>query len=115
MEINVRPGPNGWSVITVIGEVPANNADDLRNSIVAEVDAGHFHLVIEFAEDDYVDSTCLGVLVGGLKRCRAHDGSVNLLVPPGASRFPKILRMTGLTKVFGLFETLEEATMPPET
>ena len=47
---------------------------------------------------DFLDSTGLGVLVGGLKRVRAHEGTLRLVCTQ--ERILKIFRITGLTKVF---------------
>jgi anti-sigma B factor antagonist len=49
----------------------------------------------------------LGVLVGGLKRVRAHGGSLDLVCT--RERILKIFRVTGLAKVFGIFETVDQA------
>ena len=54
-----------------------------------------------------LDSTGLGVLVGGLKRVRAHDGSLDLVCTQ--ERILKIFRITGLTKVFGIHDSVDEA------
>ena len=56
---------------------------------------------------EFLDSTGLGVLVGGLKRVRAHDGSLDLVCT--RERILKIFRITGLTKVFGIHETVDQA------
>jgi anti-sigma B factor antagonist len=47
------------------------------------------------------------VLVGGLKRVRAHDGSLDLVCTQ--PRILKILKITGLTEVFGIYETVDQA------
>ena len=47
------------------------------------------------------------MLVGGLKRVRAHDGSLDLICTQ--ERILKIVRITGLTKVFGIHQTVEQA------
>jgi anti-sigma B factor antagonist len=54
-----------------------------------------------------LDSTGLGVLVGGLRRVRAHDGSLDLVCTQ--QRILKIFRITGLTEVFGIYETVDQA------
>ena len=56
---------------------------------------------------EFLDSTGLGVLVGGLRRVRAHDGSLDLVCT--RERILKIFRITGLTKVFGIHETVDQA------
>ena len=48
-----------------------------------------------------------GVLVGGLKRVRAHDGSLDLVCT--RERILKIFRITGLPKVFGIHQTVDQA------
>ena len=55
----------------------------------------------------FLDSTGLGVLVGGLKRVRAHDGSLDLVCTQ--QRILKILKITGLTQVFAIYETVDQA------
>ena len=55
----------------------------------------------------FLDSTGLGVLVGGLKRVRAHDGSLDLVCTQ--QRILKIFRITGLTEVFCIYQTVDQA------
>ncbi|MGO4750402.1 anti-sigma factor antagonist BldG, partial [Streptomyces sp. 2MCAF27] len=51
--------------------------------------------------------TGLGVLVGGLKRVRAHEGSLRLVC--NQERILKIFRITGLTKVFPIHTSVDDA------
>ncbi|HEY2267685.1 MAG TPA: STAS domain-containing protein, partial [Streptosporangiaceae bacterium] len=44
---------------------------------------------------------------GGLRRVRAHDGSLDLACTQ--QRILKIFRITGLTEVFGIYETVDQA------
>ncbi len=55
----------------------------------------------------FLDSTGLGVLVGGLKRVRTHHGSLDLVCTQ--ERILKIFKITGLTKVFGIYQTVDQA------
>jgi len=55
----------------------------------------------------FLDSNGLGVLVGCLKRVRAHDGSLDLVCT--RERILKIFKITGLTKAFGIHETVDQA------
>ena len=56
---------------------------------------------------EFLDSTGLGVLVGGLKKVRAHDGSLQLVC--NQDRLLKIFRITGLAKVFVIHDSADEA------
>ena len=42
-----------------------------------------------------------------LRRVRAHDGSLDLVCTQ--QRILKIFRITGLTEVFGIYETVDQA------
>ena len=68
---------------------------------------GSYQLVVNLDKVGFLDSTGLGVLVGGLKRVRAHDGSLDLVCTQ--QRILKIFRITGLTEVFGIYETVDQA------
>ena len=73
-------------------------------------DGERFEVVVTDAAPSDVAATGvagLGVLVGGLKRVRAHDGSLDLVCTQ--ERILKIFRITGLTKVFGIHNSVDEA------
>jgi len=95
------------TVVVVGGEIDVYTAPKLREQLVDLVNAGRYNLVIDMEGVDFLDSTGLGVLVGGLKRVRAHDGSLRLVCTQ--ERILKIFRITGLTKVFPLHDTVDEA------
>ena len=61
---------------------------------------------------EFLDSTGLGVLVGGLKKVRAHDGSLDLVCTQ--DRLLKIFRITGLAKVFVIHDSAEAAARPSQ-
>ena len=95
------------TIVEVGGEIDVYTAPRLREQLVDLVADGKYHLVVDMERVDFLDSTGLGVLVGGLKRVRAHDGSLRLVCTQ--ERILKIFRITGLTKVFGIHTSLEEA------
>jgi anti-sigma B factor antagonist len=89
---------DGHTIIEVGGEIDVYTAPKLRDKITELVGAGNYNLVIDMEKVDFLDSTGLGVLVGGLKKVRAHDGSMRLIC--NQERLLKIFRITGLAKVF---------------
>ena len=56
---------------------------------------------------EFLDSTGLGVLVGGLKKVRAHEGSLDLVCTQ--ERLLKIFTITGLAKVFTIHDSADAA------
>jgi len=89
---------DGRAVVAVGGEIDVYTAPRLRDRITELVGAGNYDLVIDLEAVEFLDSTGLGVLVGGLKKVRAHGGSLELVCTQ--ERLLKIFRITGLAKVF---------------
>jgi anti-sigma B factor antagonist len=94
-------------VVEVGGEIDVYTAPRLREKMVELVNAGHYDLVVDMEAVDFLDSTGLGVLVGGLKRVRSHDGSLQIVCTQ--ERLLKIFRITGLTKVFPIHDSVQDA------
>ena len=98
---------DGIEVIDVQGEIDMYTAPRLRELLIDLVSKGSYQLVVNLDKVGFLDSTGLGVLVGGLKRVRAHDGSLDLVCTQ--QRILEIFRITGLTDVFGIYETVDQA------
>jgi anti-sigma B factor antagonist len=98
---------DGIEIVDVEGEIDVYTAPRLRELLIELVNNGYYQLVVNMEKVEFLDSTGLGVLVGGLKRVRAHDGSLDLVCTQ--ERILKIFRITGLTKVFGIHDTVDEA------
>ncbi len=97
----------GIEVVDVEGEVDIYTAPRLRDLLIELVSENRYRIIVNLGKVEFLDSTGLGVLVGGLKRVRAHDGSLDVVCTQ--ERILKIFRMTGLTKVFGIHETVDRA------
>ena len=98
---------DGFEVIGVQGEIDIYTAPRLRELLIDLVSQGSYQLVVSLDEVGFLDSAGLGVLVGGLKRVRQHDGSLHLVC--AQDRVLKVFRITGLTKVFAIHDSVEEA------
>lgn len=108
MELSVTSRQEGdRTVISVAGEIDVYTAPSLRERLNELVASGHYDLVVDMEGVEFLDSTGLGVLVGGLKRVRSHDGSLRLVC--AQEKILKVFRITGLTKVFPIHPTLAEA------
>ena len=64
-------------------------------------------VVLDLSSLSFLDSTGLGVLVGGLKRVRSHNGDLSLVCTQ--HRILKVFEITGLTKVFSIHDTVDAA------
>jgi len=99
------------TVISVAGEIDVYTAPTLRERLNELVADGEYHLVVDMGRVDFLDSTGLGVLVGGLKRARSHEGSLQLVCDQ--EKILKVFRITGLTKVFPIHASLDGALAEP--
>ena len=98
---------DGKTVVAVGGEIDVYTAPKLRDKISELVGNGVYEIVVDLSAVEFLDSTGLGVLVGGLKKVRAHDGSLALVC--NQDRLLKIFRITGLAKVFVIHDSPEAA------
>ncbi|HMC52139.1 MAG TPA: STAS domain-containing protein [Acidimicrobiales bacterium] len=109
MDLSLDVGErNGFTVLAVHGEVDVYTAPRLRERLVELVSQGKRQIVVDLEAVDFLDSTGLGVLVGGLKRLRSHDGDLTLVCTQ--QRILKVFEITGLTKVFAIHDSVEAAT-----
>ncbi|HEX4864411.1 MAG TPA: STAS domain-containing protein [Acidimicrobiales bacterium] len=106
LEVDESRAP--YTVLSVKGEIDVYSAPRLRERLVELVSQGHRQIVVDLESVDFLDSTGLGVLVGGLKRLRSHDGELSIVC--SQSRILKVFEITGLTSVFRMAETVDEAT-----
>ena len=98
---------DGIEVVDVEGEIDIYTAPRLRELLIDLAGKDNYQLIVNLEKVGFLDSTGLGVLVGGLNRVRPHDGSLDLVCTQ--ERILKIFRITGLTKVFGIYRTVDQA------
>ena len=68
-------------------------------------DSGNY--VAVFGGVTFIDSTALGVLIGGVRRVNAAGGAMALVVT--SRPVERVLSITGLDRVFTIHESLEDA------
>jgi anti-sigma B factor antagonist len=108
MDLEVETGKRGQTdVLTLRGEIDVYTAPRLRQAIIDLVEGGATHIVIDMGAVDFLDSTGLGVLVGGLKRVKVQDGE--LAIVTSQDKILKIFDITGLNKVFSIHDSLDAA------
>jgi anti-sigma B factor antagonist len=105
LEVDETHAP--YTVLAVTGEVDVYTAPRLREKLVELVSQDKLQVIVDLEGVDFLDSTGLGVLVGGLKRLRSHDGDLGLVC--SQPRVLKVFEITGLTKVFEIYDSLDAA------
>ena len=94
-------------VISLTGEVDLYTAPEFKQQLIEVIEQGGKEVVVDFSNTTFIDSTTLGVLVGGVKRLRANEGRLSLVCSD--RNITKIFEITGLDKVFEIYTTRDEA------
>jgi len=94
-------------VVSLAGEVDADNVVKVRSGLNEAVEAYGPRLVVDLSGLTFIDTTGLGVLVRLLAQVRDRDGSMALVAPDG--QVLRRLRRTNLAPLFPIYDTLSQA------
>ena len=94
-------------VISLAGEVDLYTAPEFKQQLLEVIGQGGKHVIVDFTSTTFIDSTTLGVLVGGVKQLRTNDGQLSLVCDD--RNITKIFEITGLDKVFTIYASREAA------
>src|SRR5919205_1456406 len=94
-------------VIALAGEVDLYTAPEFKQQLLDVIAQGGREVVVDFTDTTFIDSTTLGVLVGGVKRLRSQDGRLSLV--SSDRNITKIFEITGLDRVFTIYPSRDEA------
>ena len=106
-DINTEQLSDDAYVISLSGEVDLYTAPEFKQQLLEVIGQGAKEVVVDFSDTTFIDSTTLGVLVGGVKRLRTNDGQLSLVCSD--RNITKIFEITGLNKVFPIYESRAEA------
>jgi len=95
------------AVVALAGEIDVYTSPKVKQEIVDLLTGGKTKLVVDLSSVEYLDSTGLGVLIGGLKRSREREGDLKLICDN--MRILRIFEITGLTKIFDIYKSEAEA------
>lgn len=100
--------PEGaYAVVEAHGDLDVYTAGSLRSALTELDAAGRYLLAVDMAEVTFMDSSGLGVLIGGVKRARAGGGA--LVLASTRDTILRTLRITGVLRVMPVFDTVSAA------
>lgn len=94
-------------VFELIGSLDIATSPTVRATLTSASERGSHRLIVDLTGVDFLDSTGLGALIGGQRRAKEFDGEVRLVAKEG--QILRLLRITGLLKVFAVYATLDDA------
>ena len=106
-DIKTEKLAEGAYVISLAGEVDLYTAPEFKQQLLEVIAQGAKHVIVDFSNTTFIDSTTLGVLVGGVKRLRTNDGQLTLVCTD--RNITKIFEITGLDRVFSIYGSRDEA------
>lgn len=98
----------GWTIVVARGQLDVATAPGFRQTLQEVQYGGGVQVALDLSELEFLDSFGLGVVVGGLKRARTHDG--DLVVVVGDGRIRHLFEVTGLDAVIRLAGDLAAVT-----
>lgn len=106
-DVKTEPQDDGVHVLAVSGELDAATAPRLSEALEAIIDSEAESVLVDLSECSFIDSTGLGVVVTARTRLLDEGRRFELCCAGAQAR--RILEITGLDDVFGLFETRDAA------
>lgn len=107
LDTTVRYSGDRTAVVTVAGDVDLHTAPTLRAHVLAVLEQGAAHLVLDLAQVDFVDSTGLSTLIGLLQATQEVSGSLRLADVP--DRLARMVTTTGISQLLPVHPTVADA------
>lgn len=95
------------TTVSLKGRLDVLTSKELREKIMAEIDAGQARIVLDLGGLEYVSSAGLRVLLEARKSLKAKEGKLVLAAVQPFTR--TVLASTGFDTLFALYETAPEA------
>ncbi|MDX2377110.1 STAS domain-containing protein [Microbacterium sp. LRZ72] len=106
MNIAVTTHPD-FAVVSPTGRLTATVAPRLRQAIDDLIAKGFTRIVIDLAATEFIDSSGLGAVIGGLKATRVAGGDLRIATVSESVR--RVLKLTNLDRVLRAHPTPETA------
>lgn len=94
-------------VFELTGSLDIATSPTVRAALTSASERGSHRLIADLTNVDFLDSTGLGALIGGQRRAKEFGGEVRIVAKEG--QILRLLRITGLLKVFSVYATLDAA------
>jgi anti-sigma B factor antagonist len=105
VEISLRSIGN-VSIISAVGQVDVDNYVELHDVIIREITTGNSKIILDLRKLNFIDSTCLGMLLRARDKARSKGGLIVIISNPFVER---VFTVTGLSDLFETFDQQEQA------
>lgn len=98
---------NGAITLGVSGKIQTKDSEELLNKLNSLIDQGEDHLLLDFSEVDYINSSGLRVLMTVAKKLSNLGGK--MVLADVTELILQVLRVSGCASVIGIYPSSEEA------
>ncbi|EXF24981.1 anti-sigma factor antagonist [Nesterenkonia sp. AN1] len=106
MNLNVTTHAR-YAVVRPEGRLTASAAPRLKQAMRKLIEEGNPRIVVDLGQTDFIDSSGLGALIGGLKAARLAEGDLRLAA--ASESVQSVLKLTSLDRVLRDHPTVEAA------
>ncbi len=104
---------DGIPVLDVVGEIDIYTTPQFKEAVSAAIDENKPAIIINMTQVTYMDSSGFGTLLSATKRLRPLDGALYLT---GCNdSIQRMLQITRLNTIFGVYATEDEALAAAES
>ncbi|MEP9380804.1 STAS domain-containing protein [Nocardioides sp. KR10-350] len=104
----VSTGRGRMAVLSASGRLNMVAAPQLKKAVDEAVAGGHPRIVVDLSAVDFIDSSGLGALIGGLKSARQASG--DLRISGAGEQVRTVLGLTNLDRILKPYADIEEAS-----
>jgi len=98
----------GVAVLRLQGKIMGGpDATSLHEKLHELIEEGNLSVVVDLTEVDWMNSSGLGILIGGLSALRKSGGDLRLA--SATEKIEEVLRITKLDRVFTVYNTTDDA------
>ena len=107
LNIHVQTSGDETVIFDLQGSLDIATSPTVRAALLDAAERGQHRIIVDLSRLDFLDSTGLGALLGSQRRAKENSGEVRLVAREG--QILRLLRITGLLGVFGVYHTIEDA------
>ena len=107
MSETIENNPGDMDMISIKGRLEEETSSDLEQAIDSLIDTGHYRLIINCEELDYISDSGIEVIEKAVKKVRDYGGDIRLVCPDEEMRLA--LEDEGLAKVLPIFSCNDDA------
>jgi len=98
---------NNIALLKLAGQIDSYTSEEITKIIDTHMDNGHFKIIVDLSNVDYLDSAGLGALINAKARLKKRTGDIRLVGLKGKAK--EVFDLAGFTVLFNNFDSCEKA------